>query len=657
MTDCADKGKLIIVQGDFTGYGDVNWLTIHPTSEVWDLSTMHATFELNGITKTFDDLTQPFSINYEAAQTASMPLGDIDGVLRFFDADNKPVTVDNLIPVKVVKYVHNDAIKTSNFELNLEVKQGDEVVMDILVEAGVSVEAGDTYTVAPDDPARVVNRGTANHLILDFYVPKGDKGDKGDDGKDGADGKDGKDGKDGADGQSATIQVGDTTTGEPGTSASVVNRGTNMAAIFDFIIPKGEKGDQGIPGSTMEAVVVQSLPSTGDTGKLYLVPTEDPQTQNIYDEYIWAKQSNDTYNWEKIGTTDIDLSGYLTDATVDGTSVVNNGVVIIPIAAQNGTYGLIKLRSSAYGLGVDSSGFTIINRATTTDIDERTAYYKPLTPVNLDYATIISLCSNANVLDATGSEWTTARQFASRKWLGAMGSNIYGTSTTAASTVQKEVSIPSITELNAGQIIIVTPTVTSTVADSTLKLNNFPAYPMLYGGNAITTSTDSYVWIKDVPGWWLFDGSNWLFAGHGTDINTTYSTATVANIIAGTETTGRLVRSDYLKNGIFGVVTSYSSGGTITPSDKYLYNSTSNISSLTIAAPSSPDVRYMSQINMSSGSTATTLTYPSTFKVLEGCDDVQYVAGVRTFVPVANKRYQIFIENDGVNTVMFAKGV
>lgn len=87
MTECKEK-RLIIVQGDFTGYGDVDWLTLRPTSDVWDLSTMHATFELNGIVKQFDDLTEPLSINYEADQTAEMPLGDLDGVLRFYDKTN-----------------------------------------------------------------------------------------------------------------------------------------------------------------------------------------------------------------------------------------------------------------------------------------------------------------------------------------------------------------------------------------------------------------------------------------------------------------------------------------------------------------------------------------------------------------------------------------
>ena len=99
----------------------------------------------------------------------------------------------------------------------------------------------------------------------------------------------------------------------------------------------------------------------------------------------------------------------------------------------------------------------------------------------------------------------------------------YAESTSAADAVEKTVSIPAITELNAGQVIIVKPTVTSTVANSTLKLNSFNAYPMLYGGSNITTSTNSKVWSAYIPSIFVFDGSYWRFAGHGADDNTTYT--------------------------------------------------------------------------------------------------------------------------------------
>jgi hypothetical protein len=102
-------------------------------------------------------------------------------------------------------------------------------------------------------------------------------------------------------------------------------------------------------------------------------------------------------------------------------------------------------------------------------------------------------------------------------------SNFYGTSDTAAATVQKEVSIPSITSLDTGTVIFIQPTVTSTVANSILKLNNFDAYPMRYNNAAITTSTDSVVWNANYISIFVFDGTYWQFAGHGLDSNTTYT--------------------------------------------------------------------------------------------------------------------------------------
>ena len=52
---------------------------------------------------------------------------------------------------------------------------------------------------------------------------------------------------------------------------------------------------------------VASLPTTGENGVIYLV-AHSHGTGDSYDEYIWL---SDSETFEKIGNTDIDLSGYM----------------------------------------------------------------------------------------------------------------------------------------------------------------------------------------------------------------------------------------------------------------------------------------------------------------------------------------------------------
>ena len=66
--------------------------------------------------------------------------------------------------------------------------------------------------------------------------------------------------------------------------------------------------------------VVAELPSSDiQTNVIYLVPKSTAQTDNDYDEYIYALKSTnpDTYGWEKIGDTEIDLSGYVTTSALN----------------------------------------------------------------------------------------------------------------------------------------------------------------------------------------------------------------------------------------------------------------------------------------------------------------------------------------------------
>ena len=52
--------------------------------------------------------------------------------------------------------------------------------------------------------------------------------------------------------------------------------------------------------------VVESLPTAGENGKLYLVKTGS-ESENLYTEYVYVNKA-----WEKLGTQKLDLSGYLT---------------------------------------------------------------------------------------------------------------------------------------------------------------------------------------------------------------------------------------------------------------------------------------------------------------------------------------------------------
>ena len=93
-----------------------------------------------------------------------------------------------------------------------------------------------------------------------------------------------------------------------------------------------------------ELVSVPTLPtpSASTTGKLYFVPSADPKTQNVKDEYITlsvTEGGETTYYWECIGSTTIDLSNYYTKAQTDTqiASALNNALAAYSTTTQVGT--------------------------------------------------------------------------------------------------------------------------------------------------------------------------------------------------------------------------------------------------------------------------------------------------------------------------------
>lgn len=70
--------------------------------------------------------------------------------------------------------------------------------------------------------------------------------------------------------------------------------------------------------------VVEELPETGTEKIIYLLPKENEEERNIYEEYIWIPENED---FEKIGDTGIDLSDYakLTDLS-SAVSALNTSI-------------------------------------------------------------------------------------------------------------------------------------------------------------------------------------------------------------------------------------------------------------------------------------------------------------------------------------------
>lgn len=120
---------------------------------------------------------------------------------------------------------------------------------------------GDAYIVQETGNLWVWDSDTSAFVDTGAQV-KGPKGDKGDPGEQGP---------------AATVNVGSTTTGEPGTEATVQNAGTTSAAILNFTIPRGQKGDTGAAGPGVS--VGSGTPSDpGQVGECYI----DVATGNLY---------------------------------------------------------------------------------------------------------------------------------------------------------------------------------------------------------------------------------------------------------------------------------------------------------------------------------------------------------------------------------------
>lgn len=109
---------------------------------------------------------------------------------------------------------------------------------------------------------------------------------------------------------------------------------------------------------TAEIVVISSVselpaqPTEKEKKTIYLVPNGSSETSNVYDEYVWASTK-----WEKIGTTQVDLSNYV---TLDGTQTITGvktfaETIVGSVDGNAGTADKLKTAVNINGTSFDGS--------------------------------------------------------------------------------------------------------------------------------------------------------------------------------------------------------------------------------------------------------------------------------------------------------------
>lgn len=99
-------------------------------------------------------------------------------------------------------------------------------------------------------------------------------------------------------------------TGTPTVPTAATGTDTTQAASTAFVNASITEALKDF--TTIDIQIVEALPTTGKKGVFYFVKITTSETDNQFEEYVWVNEK-----WEKLGTAQVDLSGYLkkTDLT------------------------------------------------------------------------------------------------------------------------------------------------------------------------------------------------------------------------------------------------------------------------------------------------------------------------------------------------------
>ena len=164
----------------------------------------------------------------------------------------------------------------------------------------------------------------------------------------------GPQGPTGPTGPGATIQVNSTVTGAPGTNASVTNVGSLQAAMFNFVIPRGDVGATGATGAT--GPQGPGVAAGGTVGQVLI------KASSVDYATAWLTLTG-------TGTvTSVDVDGGTTGLTFSGGPITAAGVITMAgtLDVANGGTGTTTLTGYLKGNGI--APFSAVASIPTSDL-------------------------------------------------------------------------------------------------------------------------------------------------------------------------------------------------------------------------------------------------------------------------------------------------
>lgn len=376
-------------------------------------------------------------------------------------------------------------------------------VLDFTIPRGAKGDAGDSATITvgttttgqPGTNASVTNSGTQSAAVLNFTIPRGDKGDQG------------NPGTPGSPGAAATIAVGTTTTGNPGTNASVTNSGTSSAAVFNFTIPKGAKGDPGDPGTPgTAATIAVGTTQTGNPGTSASVVNSGTSSAAVLDFTIPMGAKGDQGNpgsaaTVAVGTVTTGLPG--TSATV--TNVGTSSAAVFDFTIPRGDKGEAGSGSGdMLASDYDPNG-TVANAGGIVD------YVTAHEPTKTSDLVNDGSDGTAAYLETDETAYKTA-------------SIPYGACDLSSTTTAYTATVPGVTELRDGVCMWLKNGVATSAAGFTIDINGLGAKPVY--NNMAAAGRETTIWNINYTMFFVYDstrveGGCWmLYRGYNSDNNT-----------------------------------------------------------------------------------------------------------------------------------------